>query len=86
MQLLIVKYVVIPNSILIITPDIGDKNVTRNPRRLTSKNIQIQKTVMSKSITALLTLIAACSISTVQAQVNAADSVMNHVKGNITVR
>lgn len=37
---------------------------------------------MSKSITALLTLIAACSISTVQAQVNAADSVMNHVKGN----
>ena len=61
----------------IITPDIGDKNVTRNPRRLTSKNIQIQKTVMSKSITALLTLIAACSISTVQAQVNAADSVTN---------
>lgn len=37
---------------------------------------------MSKSITTLLTLIAACSISTVQAQVNAADSVMNHVKGN----
>ena len=35
---------------------------------------------MSKSITTLLTLIAACSISTVQAQVNAADSVMNHVK------